>query len=423
MTGLVNALAHAESADDVTAGTSAVRRRLGLTSFLHHRLLAMFFALICNYAPVGTAAERTEVQVAQIPTDTQTVPLTNAPQCLTAELSEQTQTGHLELSHDTGWPSPQAVAWLPSLDTIVVLHRRPRTVALVSFSGGELIRRSVESFGRRPPALIGTAGESLLVWNENSGEVTLLNRDLERQGSITVAGLLETHRKQVIAQYPDGDFLVQMASEAKPDIDADHARVRDVFLRYDPSTSSLATLIAVNGQRLVDMQGITVPAPLSFRTTAVVSDNDLFVLEPDRDVLHEITVRGHSAYRFVSEETPTLSDGAKRSMLSLVFGTQAMSDPTLATQALRLPFPETPPLFEFVVGDSGGRLWLRRLRSPDISSEWIVLGARGDFMSPCRVVGPPGLEFVDVVNSTLLGLATDGITASSLRSYRIGWRK
>ena len=383
----------------------------------------MFFAVICNCAAPGAAAGRMVVQVPQTPTDTQVVALTNAPRCLTTELSGQTQAGDRELSNLTGWPSPQAVAWSPSLDTIVVLHRRPRTVALVSVAGGEIVRRSVESFGRRPPALVGTAGESLLVWNENSEEVTLLNRDLERQGSISVAGLPETHRKHVIAQYPDGDLLVRMAREGEPDIDAYHARVRDVFLRYDPSTGGLETLIAVNGQRLADMQGITVPAPLSFHTTAVLTANDLFVLEPDRGVLHEITVGGHSVYRFVSEETPALSDEAKRSLLSLVFGPQAMSDSTLAAQALRLPFPETPPVFESVVSDSGGRLWLRRLRSPDISSEWIVLGARGDFMSPCRVVGPPGLEFVDVVDNTFLGLWTDGVKGSSLRSYRIGWRE
>ena len=417
----MDTLARAEQANDMTARSP--RRELGHTVLSRQRWLAIVFAVICNYAVPCAAEARTVTQAPQTLTDTQVVALTQVPSCLTVELSSQNQIADIELSSDRGWPSPRSIAWSLSLDTIVVLHRRGRTVALVSAAGGELLRHEFESFGRRPPALIGTAGDSVLVWNENDQEVTILDRDLERQGSITVVGLPETHRKHVIAQYPDGDLLVRMTTEGELDIDAYHARVRDVFLRYDPPTGSLETLIALNGQRLADMQGVTVPAPLSFQTTAVVSANDLFVLEPDRDVLHQVSVGGHSVYRFVSEEMRDLSDAAKRSMLSLVFGPQAMSDSTLAAQALRLPFPEKPPTFEFVVGDSGGRLWLRRLRLPGISSEWIVLGARGDLTLPCRVVGSPGLEVVDVVDNTFLGLWTDGVTGSSARSYRIVWRE
>ena len=379
----------------------------------------MLFVLLCSLA----APRAVVAQALQTPADTQVVALKPAPQCLTEDLSSQNQIAEIGLGSDRGWPTPRSIAWSLSLDTIVVLHQRNREVALVSVAGGELLRQEFESFGRRPPTLIGTAGDSLLVWNENDQKVTILNRDFGRRGSITVTGLPETHRKRVIGQFPDGDLLVRMTMESAPDLDGYHARQRDVFLRHEASTGRLDTLIAVNGQRLADMQGITVPAPLSFQTTAVVSGNDLFVFEPSRGVLHQISIGGYSVYRIVSDETPDLSDDAKRSMLSLVFGPQAMSDSTLAAEALRLPFPDRPPAFEFLVGDSGGRLWLRRLRSPDISSEWIVLGTRGGLTSPCRVVGPPGLEVIDVADSTFLALWTDGVTGSSAKSYRIAWRE
>ena len=262
-----------------------------------------------------------------------------------------------------------------------------------------------------------------MVWNENDHDITILNPDFVRQGSIAVTGLPEGARKLVIARYPDGDYLVRMTTEMPPDMAGYHGRVRDLFLRHNPSTGGFDTLIALNGQRLADLQGIIVPAPLSFEPTAVVWANDLFVLEPSEGVLHKVTSRGHFVYRLVVNDMGDLSAGAKRSVLSLVFGQQAMRDSALAAEALRLPFPERVPTFEFLVGDSGGRLWLRRVRSPDTLSEWIVLDVRGDFTSPCRVVGPLGLEVVDAADSTFVGLWSDGVMRSALKRYRIAWRE
>ena len=211
--------------------------------------------------------------------------------------------------------------------------------------------------------------------------------------------------------------------ERATDLDAYYARQHDVFLRHDPSTGSLDTLITLDGQRLADMQGITVPAPLSFQTSAVLSGNDLFVFEPSSGVLHQITMSGHSVYRYVSDDMLELNDEAKLSMLSLVFGTRAMRDSTLAAEALRLPFPQEAPGFEFLVGDSDGRLWLRRLRSPGLPSEWIVLPNRDDLTSTCRVVGATGLELIDAMDDLFLGVWTDLAGGSAIRSYRIDWRE
>lgn len=406
------------------AGRAPTLRSLRADSVLgRQRWLTMVSAILWTLAVPVPAEGCTLSQALQTPADTQVVALTGVPPCLTEELSSSNLIADIDPLSDDGWPSSRSIAWSPSLDAIVALYPRGRTVRLVSIAGDELFRHDFRSFGRRPPALVRSGGDAVLVWNENDLEVVILNPDLRRQRSIPVAGLPDTHRKHVIAQYPDGDLLVRTTMERAADLDAYYARQHDVFLRHDPSTGSSDTLIALAGQRLADMQGITVPAPLSFQTSAVVSGNDLFVFEPSSGALHQITMNGHSVYRYVSDDMLELSDEAKLSMLSLVFGTRAMRDSTLAAEALRLPFPKEAPGFEFLVGDSDGRLWLRRLRSPDLPSEWIVLPNRNDLTSTCRVVGSTGLELIDAVDDSFLGVWADSAARSSIRSYRIDWRE
>ena len=383
----------------------------------------MVVAVLSTSAVFIAGEGRAFAQTLQIPADTQVVALTRVPTCLTEELSNRNLISDIEPVTDDGWPSSRSMAWSPSLDAMVVLHPRGRTLRLVSVAGDELFGHEFESFGRRPPELVGATGNSVLIWNENDQEVVILNQNLERRGSIPVAGLPDTHRKHVISQYPDGDLLVKTTIERASALDGYYARQRDVFLRHDPSTGTLDTLIALDGQRLADMQGITVPAPLSFQTSSVVMGNDLVVFEPSLGVLHQITMNGHSVYRFELDEKLNLSDEAKRSMLSLVFGARAMRDSTLAAEALKLPFPEEAPGFEFLIADSGGRLWLRRLRAPDLPSEWIVLPNRSDPTSTCRVVGSTGLEIIDAVDDSFLGVWADAEGGSSIRRYRVDWRE
>lgn len=82
-----------------------------------------------------------------------------------------------------------------------------------------------------------------------------------------------------------------------------------------------------------------------------------------------------------------------------------------------IAFPPTKPVFDQMLSDAGGRVWVRD--APAAGAEaatWVVYGEEG---AVARVLAPPGLRLVFADETHVLGVRTDAVDLEYLGAYRI----
>ncbi len=361
-------------------------------------------------------------QASHADSDTVIVDLQENGLCFSDGLFMDAVTREREVSPNLLGSAPQIISWDASLDTIVTLNRRTRTLALFSLSGGELGRTSLISWGRRLPKLIGVSNGSLAVWDENESRIVMLAPSLvDHEVEVEVPASDAPSRRFIIDRFRNGDLLGKVVQQMSAGSSEYQVASSVTFVRYDRHAAPADTLVTMEGMRQGDLNGVLVPLPLSLDPQAATLEDGLVVLEPTHGSLSWLTPNQRLVYRLDEGRVWEPDEDQKLVLLSRQYSDRVLNDTVLATSLLRLGFPEPIPRFESMFVDSSERIWIRKVSPDRTLTEWIVLTLSERLASHCTVAAAGDAEVLAVERGSVLGVAVTQDGRTWVREYRVRW--
>ncbi|RLC55152.1 MAG: hypothetical protein DRI30_08040 [Chloroflexi bacterium] len=160
--------------------------------------------------------------------------------------------------------------------------------------------------------------------------------------------------------------------------------------------------------------------PFQWRTQVAWSRDAVFVGEMNRPEVRRYDRNGAllQIVRWVPSEVPVTSSDRGAFRESLLEGRRPDRRPDFERWLSQVQFPETKPVFQAIMADSEGILWVKDQRPVGSEMErWTVYGLDGVAVATLDM--PLGLRVVDVNQNHVLAVWTDELDLEYLRSYRV----
>lgn len=264
--------------------------------------------------------------------------------------------------------------------------------------------------------------DTLVVWDIALNRVSLFDLQGQYVRSLRIHGL----PPELFGQFADGTYVGVVGVPAATPTDASRLR-RDTLAcqRYDTAGEFLnrVTLIAAEIRYRFSDGGITAHPQVPFYPSASYSVHGMTLIAGSGDI-SEIEVRFADGRLDVLVRWPTAERRVTSDLLSRY-------NETVSTHARdeswekyyraffrAAPAPGTLPVFDAIVVDDEGNIWVRRYEPPwELDRRWIVFDRRGRWLGSVEI--PSGLRIIQIGPDFVLGVYRDDLDIERVRLHML----
>ena len=265
--------------------------------------------------------------------------------------------------------------------------------------------------------------DSLAVWDLRTSRLSLFAPDGSFARTQSFTGVGDVDRARSVWPLPNGHLVLMGLSFPDPEEMTGLIRVPEVFVvaQRDGTLAApvgsfpgLETFMAFSGERLN-----IVRLPLARGNVAAQVAGGMVIGSNERFHL-DFFGPGGGLTRSIRVDTPPrpVTDALLDAEVEARAGAMPEeAQPGYRTSMQEMPVPETMPVFDEVLEDPDGHLWVRlfTLPSEGRTPEWVVFDGSGQILG--RVNTPDGLEIFQIGEDFILGSMEDELEVEHIQLW------